>query len=320
MILSAIVMISAVYRFRLARECAGELLNKISRNEEAALHFIVALERKLTMIAEQSFVKTTGKHSTKREKLWTAFYTLRANDLFGMWNKMISRLKMQDKFTDMWLPQTVARVALESIVKAKYPVEMSASNPQITVDSDEQNALRYAAGFVFMSLKKKYSSMGVTAITDWINKQADTDSVDSADSFQEFTKSWIRKVNRGGLFCVSDSAYDLFLAMEKLLRQYLEDLSVHQGIDKDRVMSSIEEDDEIQSMWSLLAIDLTEETEKALLKQTIQLWLTIRGFSYASAIVEEYKRSCGALKRKKALRKELKEKSKTKKAAEASEN
>lgn len=85
-------------------------------------------------------------------------------------------------------------------------------------------------------------------------------------------------------------------------------------------MSSIEEDDEIQSMWSLVAIDLTEETEKALLKQTIQLWLTIRGFSYASAIVEEYKRSCGALKRKKALRKELKEKSKTKKAAEASEN
>ena len=56
-------------------------------------------------------------------------------------------------------------------------------------------------------------------------------------------------------------------------------------------------------------MELTEEEEQSLLRKFVQLWLTIRGFSYASAIKEEYKRSCGALKRKRALRKELKKKS-----------
>lgn len=267
------------------------------------------------MIAEQSFVKTTGKHSKKREKLWCDFYTFRANDLFRMWNQMVSRLNMPEKFRDMWLPQTVARLALESIVKTKYPVEMPVSNPQITIDGDEQNAIRYAAGFVFMSLRKRYASKGVTVITDWIKKQADTNSVPTAESYQEFTKLWITKVNRGGLFCVNDAVFDMFLALERLTRQYL---TVHQ--EKDEVISCIEADDEILSMWSLLAIDLDEEIDKALLKQIIQLWLTIRGFSYASAVIEEYKRICGALKRKRALRKELKRKSETKETAEASEH
>ena len=63
-------------------------------------------------------------------------------------------------------------------------------------------------------------------------------------------------------------------------------------------------------------MELEEEEDQALLKRIIQLWLTIRGFSYASAILEDYKRSCGALKRTKALRKELKKQSEAAKASE----
>ena len=49
---------------------------------------------------------------------------------------------------------------------------------------------------------------------------------------QEFSKAWTSKVNRSGRFCVCDTVFDL------------EDLSGHHGIDKDKVVTSIMEDDD----------------------------------------------------------------------------
>ena len=89
--------------------------------------------------------------------------------------------------------------------------------------------------------------------------------------------------------------------MERVLRQYLGDLSTHHGIDKEKVVSSMHKDGEIRLLWDVMVMELEEEEDQALLKRIIQLWLTIRGFSYASAILEDYKRSCGALKRTKAI-------------------
>ena len=290
----------------MAKECASELVRK--RNDEAVLQFTASVEKRLSMIVEQSFAKTTGKHSSKREKMWSEFHKFRSHDLFSIWNRMVEELNIQEKFRDMWLPQTVARLALESIVKSKCPAAIPQTAPQLQLDGDELNALRYVAGFVLLSVKKAYVSIGATTIANWIDRQVDS-SVSSADSYQEFSNEWIKKVNRGGLFCVCDAVFDLFVAMEKQLRLYLADLSAHHGIDKDKVLTSILQDDEVQLLWEMLVMELTEEEEQSLLRKFVQLWLTIRGFSYASAIKEEYKRSCGALKRKRALRKELKKKS-----------
>ena len=53
----------------MAKECASELVRK--RNDEAVLQFTASVEKRLSMIVQQSFAKTTGKHSTKREKMWS---------------------------------------------------------------------------------------------------------------------------------------------------------------------------------------------------------------------------------------------------------
>ena len=136
----------------MAKECASELVRK--RNDEAILQFTASVEKRLSMIVEQSFAKTTGKHSTKREKMWSEFYKFRSHDLFSIWNRMVEELNIQEKFRDMWLPQTVARLALESIVKSKCPAAIPQTAPQLQLDGDELNALRYAAGFVLLSVKK----------------------------------------------------------------------------------------------------------------------------------------------------------------------
>ena len=54
---------------------------------------------------------------------------------------------------------------------------------------------------MLLSVKKAYVSIGATTIANWIDRQVDS-SVSSADSYQEFSKEWIKKLNRGGLFCV----------------------------------------------------------------------------------------------------------------------
>ena len=59
----------------------------------------------------------------------------------------------------------------------------------------------------------------------------------------------------------------------------------------------------------MIAFELDEDVSQNLLRSIIQLWVTIRGFSYAGALVEQYKRACGSLKRKKSLRVELRKSS-----------
>ena len=85
-------------------------------------------------------------------------------------------------------------------------------------------------------------------------------------------------------------------------------------MNRDEVVKHIEKDEQVLLYWSALATP--DAFDQALLRQVVQLWVTIRGYSYASALVEEYKKSCGALKRKRAHRKDLKQKSDRKKKKE----
>ena len=41
------------------------------------------------------------------------------------------------------------------------------------------------------------------------------------DTYLEFTKKWIRAVDRGGLFRISNEVYVLFHEIEKMVRKFL---------------------------------------------------------------------------------------------------
>ena len=62
---------NTICRFRLARECAAELVRR--GGEGPILQFTQTLERELSKIINDAFAKKTGKHSTKREKMWSEF-------------------------------------------------------------------------------------------------------------------------------------------------------------------------------------------------------------------------------------------------------
>ena len=124
-----------------------------------------------------------------------------------------------------------------------------------------------------------------------------------------FPRCGWRRLIEGGLFKISDSVYEVFLTLELVLRQFLKGMSNEHGLDRNKVTEILFEDNEVQFHWSMMTFDIDEKSSQKVLAEIIKLWVTIRGFRYASCIVEEYKKSYGALKRQKSLRKELKKQS-----------
>ena len=72
------------------------------------------------------------------------------------------------------------------------------------------------------------------------------------------------------------------------------------------VTEHILKNEDVQFHLSIVACDWEEEEAKELLQQVVKMWVTIRGFSYASAWVEKFKStSAKLLQKSKGLRKKL---------------
>lgn len=289
----------------LARECATSILERI---EERAVHaFVARLGRNLEEILSDS-LGSTMSYSKKKEKMWTQFYKYRSSELISSWKAFVADMTFPAKNNDPWLIQVVARSCLDKYISRKYPVATTSPSEKKQLTSDEHNALRYSAGFVMASLAKKYDATGSSHLVRWIKDQSEVSSAPTS-SFYQFTKAWVEKVNRGGLFLVNDSLYDVFYSLEIHLSEYLKTALSSQGLDKSKIVPLLCEDNEVQFLWSVLTFDLDEGSSEKVLEDVVKLWITIRGFSYASALIEEYKRITGALQRTKSLRKELKKQS-----------
>lgn len=196
--------------------------------------------------------------------------------------------------------------------------EDSVHEVQLTLD--EANVLRYACGFVGMKLHKKFLKMkGVKAaeFTECLNNfQVEGTST----SLLDYTKNWVERVNRGGLYEVSNDAYFLFVAIEAAMRNKLtQHLRKSIGTPSEQetgakaaIVGFVSQDDEVDSYWNKLSTDIKDESHSMeLLKEIIGLWLNIRGFSITKSWIEDYKRElCISNARKRSLRKELKKKQK----------
>ena len=250
-----------------------------------------------------------------KNQLWKDFFAHQTNELNDMWVAFLSSIQVDEKFySDQLLIQSVGRHLFNFIIKRESPVYPTSPVQVPSVQSDETNALRYAAGFVLRSVRNqlcKSNSPSSTALVTFINSlQEDVnDDTESASSYLEYTKVWINKVNRGGLFSISDNVYETFHAMEIVQRTYLKDLHnpFHTALHVDKLIQLITEDDDVQFWWAIVCAPLDDDLAEILLEKITRLWTTIRGFSYTSSIVEQYKQSTKeVLQRKHALRKNLK--------------
>lgn len=75
---------------------------------------------------------------------------------------------------------------------------------------------------------------------------------------------------------------------------------------KSKAMDGILKNDDVQVYWELLSMEWEEEIASILLKQIVEHWITVRGYSQASAFLEHYKQSVKVgVQKSKGLRKKL---------------
>ena len=309
-----------------ARDSVRVFLDQIT--EESSLKKFDEFAASLSSEVEQcvsscvSAATTCRAKSILREKLWRSFHQLRFKNLVKIWSNFYDALGKK-KF-DPLVEQQVNQKLFEDVLKTYFQVPSQAASAiapasahqSSELDEEEEQIVRYAAGFVPMSLLKKHEKESTDKSVEFVECLTKMAVNGDESSFLSYTLEWSRTVNRGGLFEINDDTYRLFkhieMRMQNQLRAMLNSPLSLPG-KREIIIDSVASDDDVQFLWVLLSCDITEEDDAVyLLKEVIGLWLTIRGFSIAASWMEDYKKKVAATRKTKGLRKSLKQKSDTK--------
>ena len=135
-------------------------------------------------------------------------------------------------------------------------------------------------------------------------------------SLFDYTNAWVEKVNRGGLYEVSNQFYLFIRTVELVVRRVLNYnlIVTYAGEDLREVLLSKLKHEYFQTFWSTITrhIDNTVLKDMLLLK-ILQMWMNIRAYSFIKTWINVtkrksaklYSRSSIAQKSEPALRKTL---------------
>ncbi len=248
----------------------------------------------------------------EREQCLVRYHKLRSSTVFkNLWKVFLSPLGDNSiHIDDPIFFQYITRKVFNSYITQTFPIASNSSTAEIlfALTFEESNALRYVAGYVCFNLYQKVIRSSnqkkedlLLGIKDMIDDDDDHDNTDSSSS-------WVNAVDRGGLVHVHDTVHKFFINVERVVRRYFtikKSSELQAGIKKN-IMESILSDNGVHTSWSAIGIELQPEDGDTLLRMIADLFVTIRGFSFAGAYIELYKQSTKkSLQRSKALRTKL---------------
>ena len=196
-------------------------------------------------------------------------------------------------------------------------LEETSSPPSLT--AVEENIIRYVAGFVGMKLQNRYLSQDGEKAAEFVECLEYMSVQGRESSCIDYTREWIDKVNRGGLFCVSDEAYNLVVSIEisiqcaltKHLKSSHTLTMTESKSRKEGIIDAAVKNEDVLSYFSTFAVDISSNQDGLeLLHNIVEMWLTIHGYAITKAWMEEYKSLNQTTTKKRSHRKELKKASK----------
>ena len=107
------------------------------------------------------------------------------------------------------------------------------------------------------------------------------------------TETWTNMVDRGGLWHISDQTYSIFLIMEEVIRQHLtlSGISAQTENSRKSILDTILNNEDLMFDWDIIAAEMKEEVSTAVLNKLIELYVTVRGFAFATSCLELYKQA-----------------------------
>ena len=122
---------------------------------------------------------------------------------------------------------------------------------------------------------------------------------------EDESQEWIQAVNRGGLNNITQSMFEFMRAMELVVKGFLKKEDKPRNI-KSELMSMIIANEDVRSQWAEVSAEWEPEESRILFTRITDLWVMMRGFSYASAWMEQWKESTKkSVQKSQPLRKKL---------------
>ena len=245
---------------------------------------------------------TSKKNSQKeRELMWGHFHRLRCTSEFYIkwYDFMLKSIKCKPSPT---FYQYITHEVFINEINTMYDGNSSTQTSTCTLEMTkiEENALRYVAGYVCRRTRINLETSTHPHKDEMIYCIFNLSGDDSQ------TEAWTNIVDRGGLWHVSDMTYELFHAIETEVRQHLTVSETKRVMDKQGLLQAVLNNADVLFQWCLLSSDHQDEVIHDLLKIMADLYITIRGYSFATSCIEIYKQSMHkGLQRSKGLRKEL---------------
>lgn len=264
------------------------------------------MEEELTKMMCTCFRHKRKKQKKYREVMWSTYHTLRTSaeycDAWGKISKEVTGIDLCPTFY-----QNVGHIMFKELIMIHHPktskeLDCQAHTPP-PLTYEEMNALRYVSGYIPRLLRKRLMKSTHKLKEDL--KLCIFDLLDDGDEIDDSSQDWIHCIDRGGLTRVNNATFDVFVAIEHELRSRLYHESVPPEF-SDRMKKEITENEDVQFFWSMLSTEWEEESGDVLLEMIVNQYVKIRGFSYASAWLEEFKQiNKKTTQKSKGVRKQL---------------
>lgn len=167
----------------------------------------------------------------KKQSFFSKFYQLSVNNEFiDKWNEFLQNVvgSTFDKTASLHLHQYIMNRFLSMAVKLCFPPPNSPviSMSDLRLTKDAEATLRYVAGYIVFSLRKRYrqkSTLEARATMELLDSFGgkERDDLNSELSLIQYTMHWIDIVNRGGLFLVNDDFFGFIKMLEHIARTIL---------------------------------------------------------------------------------------------------
>ena len=229
--------------------------------------------------------KKRGSELLNEEKLWSTYHQLSISSSFQqVWERFLSVEQLPN---EPLLYQYITDQVLELLLKSKLAItDESESTPMEHTENhltfEEQNAVRYIGSYVIRSLHQKTKDSGVKHVLCELKDEGSKDGP---------AQEWMNAIDRGGLTKITTEAYRLFNSIEMCVRRHLTILRADKMDEtfKAKLMELVIKDDDVLFYWCLAGQIEGDEAADKSLAMMVNMWITIRGFSFAKSIMEIYK-------------------------------
>ena len=200
-----------------------------ARSATATASFVIACSQDLDKcrIAEELEKELQGcfcsKQSlrVKKEKMWGLYHRLRTSKKFkDGWNSFLFKLTGQQASPAFY--QYVTNEVFKCLIEKEYPLpetSTSTESPVTPLTFEEQNALRYVAGYICRKVRERLESSSLPKKNDMTLCLIE---LSGDELFEERgTELWTNTVDRGRLWHIRDQTYGVFVIMEEIIRRHL---------------------------------------------------------------------------------------------------